>query len=237
MDRGSVISRPSPRAVLFDLGGTLVHYYRKEEFGPILAEALAAVRREIGDPTERTWPELLQVASQQRERPDRRVTLLRDRLTALWGRELGVDLELHELALERAFLAPIFATARAENTAIGVLGRLHAAGLRLGLVSNTPWGSPRDLWIEELDRHGLTRFFGTIVFCVDVGYRKPDPAPFVAALESLGVSAEEAIFIGDDTSWDAEGARSVGLEVRLVSSECPLEAHCAEIIERRPRMR
>jgi putative hydrolase of the HAD superfamily len=76
-------------------------------------------------------------------------------------------------------------------------------------VSNTPWGSPAASWKEELARHGL-------LDQVDVGWRKPHPAPFQRALTHLEVPASEAIFVGDDPRWDVLGAESVGLHPLLL---------------------
>lgn len=76
-------------------------------------------------------------------------------------------------------------------------------------MSNTPWGSPAASWKEELARHGL-------LDQVDVGWRKPHPAPFQRALTHLEVPASEAIFVGDDPRWDVLGTESVGLHPLLL---------------------
>ena len=83
-------------------------------------------------------------------------------------------------------------------------------------MSNTPWGSPAASWKEELARHGLLDQVDAVVFCVDVGWRKPHPAPFQRALTRLEVPASEAIFVGDDPRWDVLGAESVGLHPLLL---------------------
>jgi putative hydrolase of the HAD superfamily len=57
------------------------------------------------------------------------------------------------------------------------------------------------------------------VFCVDVGWRKPHPAPFHRALALLSVPASEAVFVGDDPRWDIVGAERVGLRPILLSPD------------------
>ncbi len=47
---------------------------------------------------------------------------------------------------------------------------------------------------------------------------KPDPAFFMAAINSLGFKPEEVLMIGDDAEADIEGALSVGLQACLVQT-------------------
>ena len=49
----------------------------------------------------------------------------------------------------------------------------------------------------------------TLPYQILVGAGKPDPAIYKAALEALGVSAEESIYV-DDTETEADGARALG---------------------------
>jgi FMN phosphatase YigB (HAD superfamily) len=52
----------------------------------------------------------------------------------------------------------------------------------------------------------------------DVGWRKPHPTPFRRALEMLDISAQEAVFVGDDPAWDLEGAGRAGLRAILLGA-------------------
>jgi putative hydrolase of the HAD superfamily len=61
----------------------------------------------------------------------------------------------------------------------------------------------------------LIEFFPTRAYSTDIGARKPDARLFHAALESIGVSAAEAIFVGDDAKVDMLGARRVGMTTVL----------------------
>jgi FMN phosphatase YigB (HAD superfamily) len=70
----------------------------------------------------------------------------------------------------------------------------------------------------ELARHGLLAAVDAVVFCVDVGWRKPHPSPFRRALEILDVPAKEAVFVGDDPVWDVDGANGAGLRPILLAS-------------------
>jgi HAD superfamily hydrolase (TIGR01509 family) len=151
------------------------------------------------------------------ERIDYSVRPLAERLGILFGKSASNPTVL--AGLTTAFLEPIFATAVAEPDALTILTSLHRQGFRTAIVSNTPWGSPARAWRGELARHGLLAAVDAAVFCTDVGYRKPHPAPFERALTLLGVPAGEAVFVGDDPCWDVGGATRAGVHPILLSAK------------------
>jgi putative hydrolase of the HAD superfamily len=96
--------------------------------------------------------------------------------------------------------------------ALPVLDELRRHGLRLGLVSN----GQRDL--EEFAvHHGLE--VDVVVGSKAHGRIKPHPSIFVAALQALGVRAEEAAMVGDSYEDDIEGARSLGMRAFLLDRD------------------
>ena len=210
-------------AVLFDLGNTLVSYYRADEFAPILRRCVAAagavLDEHVGAARGRTDVE----AACERalrcnvERGDYRVWPLAERLERVFALD-GPDPRLVE-RLGAAFLEPIFATAKLDPEAIETLRSIRLLGLKTAIVSNTPWGSPAAPWRAELTRHALLREVDAAVFCVDVGWRKPARAPFDRALEVLGASASRCWFVGDDPIWDVEGARRAGLTPVVLAAD------------------
>ena len=88
-------------------------------------------------------------------------------------------------------------------TVLDVLGRDH----RLALVTN---GAP-DVQREKLARAGLAERFAAVVISAEVGVGKPDPRIFRTALDALGVSAEDAMMVGDSLERDIAGAARAGL--------------------------
>jgi putative hydrolase of the HAD superfamily len=89
------------------------------------------------------------------------------------------------------------------------LDALRAGGLRLALVSN--YGH-QGVIEDALARLDLRRRFDAIVTSGDVGYLKPHPAVFEAALRALGgVPPREAAMVGDHLANDVLGAKRLGL--------------------------
>ena len=83
------------------------------------------------------------------------------------------------------------------------------AGFELAFVSNT-LTSP-ELMCARLTEFGLLDHARVHVFSVAVGERKPSPAIYRAALDGLGISPEEALFVGDRLREDVLGPQSLGM--------------------------
>lgn len=216
------------RAVLFDLGNTLVAYYRAPEFPPILRECLlsaATVGGARADDIDRLFELALEL---NREAPDLVVRPLVDRLLTLFPGCAGADARTMD-SVCRAFLDPIFSRAKIAYDALEVLDALRARRLRTAIVSNTPWGSSAELWLEELARHALLDRIDAVTFCVDVGWRKPHPAAFLRTLNMLGVDASDSVFVGDDPRWDVEGAQRAGIRPILFTETTPGGTECTAI--------
>jgi HAD superfamily hydrolase (TIGR01549 family) len=93
-----------------------------------------------------------------------------------------------------------------------VLDDLRAHDLRLGLVSN----GIRDL--REFVRHHRLDV-DAIVDSRTHGYVKPHPTIFEAALERVGVAADQAVMVGDSLEEDVGGAQALGMRGILVDRE------------------
>jgi HAD superfamily hydrolase (TIGR01662 family) len=92
-----------------------------------------------------------------------------------------------------------------------VLGELAAAGIRIGLISN----SHRCLasFQEHFELHGL---IAGAVSSSEHGLMKPHPSVFRAALDLVDVPAERAVMVGDSIRQDVEGALRVGMRAVLL---------------------
>ena len=93
------------------------------------------------------------------------------------------------------------------DDARGALTRARAHGLRVVVVSN--W----DVSLSDvLDTVGLIDSVDHVVTSAGAGAAKPDPAIFAIALEVAGVTAAEALHVGDSLDQDVVGARAAGID-------------------------
>lgn len=87
------------------------------------------------------------------------------------------------------------------------LERFSSRGIPQGLVSSGEGRRVR----RELATFSLEDFFGPAVVCGgDTGRRKPDPQPLLVGLEQLGVTADQAAYLGDSPE-DVQMARAAGV--------------------------
>jgi putative hydrolase of the HAD superfamily len=91
------------------------------------------------------------------------------------------------------------------------LDRLRSAGYRLGVVSNSDGRAE-----EGLAAAGIRDCFEIVLDSQLVGFEKPDPRIFAAALARMGVAPGRALYVGDIYEVDVVGARRAGLDVILV---------------------
>lgn len=82
----------------------------------------------------------------------------------------------------------------------------------------------RKLKLVGLDYHD----FDPRIYCYDQGWVKPEPAPFLAAIESLRLKPEEIVYVGDRSDIDVEGAKAVGMKTILVGGTSELPDECCE---------
>ena len=94
----------------------------------------------------------------------------------------------------------------------GVMRQLADSGLRIGLISNT------HRCLASFQSHfELQGLVSATVSSSDHGLMKPHPSIFNAALQLLGVTAAEAVMVGDSLRHDVEGALGVGMRAVLLN--------------------
>src|SRR5207344_2465703 len=80
----------------------------------------------------------------------------------------------------------------------------------LAVISNS------DGTMARLLKHlELSRYFRSVTDSGVVGYAKPSPEIFHHALESIGATPGESVFIGDVYTIDVLGAQNVGMQAIL----------------------
>lgn len=205
-----------PRAVIFDLGGTLVDWPGWVEDAPRMwatcHEHLLATLP--GYP----WPPRDEFVAAMREAEMahwRRVE------TEHWsGPPSGLLTEgfrrLGRHPEEAELLAALDGYARAVNgwaivfpDSRETLETLRARGYRLGLLSNTWWAA--DWHNADLAAHGLADYLDELVYTSDLPHSKPHPTVFEEVAERLGVEHEACVMIGDRMIDDVSGALAAGM--------------------------
>lgn len=89
---------------------------------------------------------------------------------------------------------------------------LRAQGVRVGICTN----KPVELAELLLERLGVRALFDSLVGAGSLPQRKPDPAPFRAAVAAAGGEVARSLLVGD-TVTDRDTARAAGVPVILVT--------------------
>lgn len=108
------------------------------------------------------------------------------------------------------------------------VGELHGAGMKLAVVTSKMHGGlERGLRVA-----GLDGFFDVLIGADDVRNPKPHPEPVLMALDRLGVSASEAVFVGD-SPHDMASGRAAGVRTAAATwgpfSREVLERHAPDL--------
>jgi putative hydrolase of the HAD superfamily len=96
---------------------------------------------------------------------------------------------------------------------IPVLRELRARGIRTAVVSNCDHSTR-----PVVERLGLYEEADAVVLSFEAGSAKPDPGIYLAALEAVGVSAAQTLFVDDQADY-CDGAVAVGMDAILILRE------------------
>lgn len=125
--------------------------------------------------------------------------------------KIEVSPDVHKAVRERMKKPFAAATYVLYEDVIPAIKSLKEKGYILGLVTNLR----EDIGIYTR-KLGLEPYIKFAVTSGEVGFPKPDPRIFQAALEKAGVEGKEAVFVGDQYRIDVVGARSAGIQPILI---------------------
>ncbi|MFQ6095686.1 MAG: HAD family hydrolase [Candidatus Bathyarchaeia archaeon] len=199
------------KAVLFDLGGTLI------KTAPI-PEILRRILEAHG-----IQKSLSEIATAHRETESRLsledYAMPYDEFWIRWNLGIlrGLKIQRNLRYLARVILEEWWDYADVElyPDVMGTLRYLRQYGFKTGIVTN---GFKADI-DEILSRVGLTGYFDVEVGVDAVGKPKPDREIFDFALKRLGVNHYEAVFVGDVLEIDYEGSAGAGLFAILLDRD------------------
>jgi putative hydrolase of the HAD superfamily len=198
-------------AVIFDWGGTLTPWHAVDFEQEAQALALAAVEahpdahRDLQTAAEVVWGWC---------RDAQRSATIADLFA-----EAGLRHDEALLTAYREFWEPHTHT---DPDVPELLAGLRAAGLRIGVLSNTIW--PR-AWHEEIFRRDdVAGLIDGAVYTSEIRWTKPAPEAFRAAADAVGTDPSRCVFVGDRLFDDIWGAAQVGMRTVLVPhSDIPPE--------------
>ena len=96
--------------------------------------------------------------------------------------------------------------------AVAAVEALRAAGFAVSICTNKPEALAQDL----TRRLGIRPLFGALIGADTLPTRKPDAAPYVAAVEQAGGTVSRSMLIGD-TETDRKTGLAAGVPVALVT--------------------
>jgi len=211
------------KAILFDMDDTLIDWsQRSEDWQVFEREHLARVFDYIAKEVHPVrMPEAFYDAARTLSRQawmDAERDLRAPHLGTVMSQALariGVPPNLIDIdACLRAFDWQPISGVVAYPDAVEILPVLVSHGVKIGLITN----AYQPMWMRdrELEAYGLLAHFADCrLSAADIGYLKPHPAIFEAALQCLDIQPDEAVFIGDNLEADVAGAQSIGMRAVL----------------------
>ncbi|MGE3856807.1 MAG: HAD family hydrolase [Dehalococcoidia bacterium] len=207
------------RAIVFDLWGTLMTERRSvfPERARLRYEGVSPILRRHGihatleEFTDRHRASMAELAALQEQGHDVTQEERARHLLALFHPDAATRATAEDVhAFIEAYGGPIVATPpELLAGAIEAVTESRARGLRVGLISNTGVSGGRHLR-PVLETYGLLDQFDSLLFSDELRRSKPHPEVFGAALDALGATPEEAVFVGDTPRYDVSPPRRYG---------------------------
>lgn len=218
------------RAVLFDLGYTLLDYplqgtwrellrARLEEMHPLVRAEAEGVPISAGEFVSAAAGIIGGERAREIERRGRSwhfANRLRAGLAAV-----GASRDDDALArLTATFCEPVGASASPYPDTGETLDALREAGLPLAIVSNTYWDVPGRFVRADMERWEIDGYFEAMIFSGDVPWRKPNPEFMLSAAKQLGVEPADCLVVGDSLEADIAGAKAAGMRSVWINRQC-----------------
>lgn len=213
-----------PRAVIFDLGSTLIEYEAVpwEELNKECAEAGRRFLKKSGYavPGAEEFLQAMEGAKSDFRKLANEHNIEWDvpRAAQLLFANLGWE-NTNGLA-DRFFDAYYSAVDKClfmYDDTVATLTRLRSRVGVIGLISNTVF--PERAHRHELKRFGIAPFLDFAIFSSTFGLRKPHPDIFYKAANQAGVAPQECVYIGDRYKEDIVGPAQIGMPAILKAKE------------------
>lgn len=223
---------PALQVVLFDLGGTLLHYEQPPEysFDALNASGLRAFLKAATEAGGRVAdPDLairavgrmgaaMEARAARTQYSNTAEVIIRDGLEAV---NVCLQAKAWDAGIAAYYRTISEVTKPVEGDPKGVLACLTEQGRGLGLVSNTFWSA--EMHDADLARYGLLEYLPVRVYSCVAGVVKPHPSIYRQALDQLDVAPAEAVFVGDKLAVDIAGPQKIGMRAILVATPYRVE--------------
>ncbi len=141
-------------------------------------------------------------------------TIFRE-LLLLWA----IDPERHLANAISAFFDFFQQRLAAYPETLNALKTLKHEGVRLGALTDVPYGMPREFVLRDLTGVGLDSMLDVVLTSVDVGWRKPERAGFLTLAGSLDAASPDQLWYVGNEEKDIVGATAAGAVAILLDRE------------------
>lgn len=210
----------NPKAVIFDLGATIIEY-PSEIWEEVSVECVGNARQVLVEeghdlpPAEDFYKAYAEIRDEYRRSAadtlvEWNVLQVARRLMKRAGVEPSEE-------MVRKFFDAYYLKVRphvfAFEDAREILERIRDRYGTVGLISNTVF--PERAHLSELERFGLIEFFAFTVFSSTFGLRKPHRDIFYHGANLAGFAPAECVYIGDRYLEDVQGPQEIGMPAIL----------------------
>lgn len=202
-------------AVFFDIGGTIHTQYASTECDMAYAELLWNYLGEHGIRTEKSpdllLPHINEGARAYKQFAEKQMVELSG--DDIWRQYMLKDFEIPAERLKNLGESLCFMYDRYRKKIVPrqglhtMLETLKQLGYRLGVISNI---MSVNFVPRILAEYQVEQYFETVTLSSVCSIRKPQPGIFEKALSEMGVTRQEAAYVGDTISRDVRGVRGAG---------------------------
>ncbi len=205
------------KAVVFDIGHTLVHYKNPLNWKSLYEPALKNVEQQCKyQLTEKNYADAISILSEYNTRMNPREKevssdYIWSRILDSWNKEIS-DLLMCKEAFYSFFRNECFIY----SDVLEFLSYLRVRNIKTATLSDVPYGLDNKYALEDIS--DIIEYIDLPYTSNDIGYRKPNVKGLQIIAEELGVLVQEIMYIGDEEK-DITCANNAGAVSVLIDRE------------------